>query len=88
MKAMSSQDYFGNTMKNFWGQEVGRESGETQAAKAAAEMVQGWDEVGLGQEDALGGEEEGVKPKQYLEGRNNRSQFCLWTPSNNQVATF
>lgn len=41
MKAVSSQDYFGNTMKKFWGQAVGRESGETQAAKAAAEVVQG-----------------------------------------------
>lgn len=54
MKAVSSQDYFGNTMKKFWGQEVGRERGETQAATAAAEVVQGWDKVGLGQEDALG----------------------------------
>ena len=29
-------------------------SGETQAAKAAAVMVQGWDKVGWGQEDTLG----------------------------------
>lgn len=54
MKAVSSQDYSGSTMKDFWGWEEGRKGvGETQAAQAAAEMVQGRDKVGLDQKDVL-----------------------------------
>lgn len=50
MKAVSSQDYFGSTLKDSWGWEGHpRGWGETEAAyKAAAEMVQGWEKAGLG----------------------------------------
>lgn len=45
---MSSQAHFGSTV-DLWGGRQGRSAGETQAPQAAAEMVQGRDDVGLGQ---------------------------------------
>lgn len=47
-KAVSSQAHFGSTV-DLWGGRQGRSAGETQAPQAAAEMVQGRDDVGLGQ---------------------------------------